>query len=174
MVRTDKGFTLIELMVVVAVLGVVAIIAMPNLNSWLRKSDYREAAQAALGAMHRARDRAINENTPYRVVIDLPGQRFSLQSGSYPGPTWPAPGDAEWTDFTRAVVVRGGAACDLTAETIYDVNYFPNGTTKDGFYEGTADEGRINLCFFAPDDLVTPRFQVAVDSPMTGRAFVRD
>jgi len=172
--KSEKGFTLMELMVVVGIIGVVAIIAMPNLASWLRKSDYREAAQAALGAMHRARDLAINRNTPYRVVIDLLGQRYSLQSGSYPGPTWPAPGNAEWTDFSRAVVVRGGAACDLTAEAEYDVNYFPNGTTKDGFYDGTADEGRINLCIFAPDDLVNPRFQVAVDTPMTGRAFVRD
>ena len=159
-----------ELMIVVGILAVVALFAMPNLAGWLRKSDYRQAAQETLRAMLQARDLAITRNIPYRVVIDLPGQRYSLQSGSYPGPTWPAPGDAEWNAFSSAVAVRGSDPatpadpCTIAADADYDVVYLPNGTAA----------GTINLCIMAQDDLVTPRFQVAVDTPMTGRAFVRD
>lgn len=43
--RNQKGFTLIELMIVVAIIGILAAIAIPNVLTYLKKSKTSEAKQ---------------------------------------------------------------------------------------------------------------------------------
>lgn len=50
MIRNSKGFTLIELMIVVAIVGILAAIAIPNFLNYQAKSQQAEA-KANLGAI---------------------------------------------------------------------------------------------------------------------------
>lgn len=62
--RTSEGFTLIELMIVVAIIGILAAIAYPSYLEHVRKSN-RAEAQAALMEAQQALERFYSVNGTY-------------------------------------------------------------------------------------------------------------
>lgn len=67
--NNTNGFTLLEVMVIVAVIGIVVAIAAPNFFSWLPNMRLREASQDLLSDMQRAKFEAIKRNR--NVVISF-------------------------------------------------------------------------------------------------------
>jgi type IV pilus assembly protein PilE len=63
-----SGFTLIELMIAVAVIGILAAIALPSYNSQIRKSR-RADAVASISAVQQAEERWRANNTTYTTNL---------------------------------------------------------------------------------------------------------
>ena len=72
--RQTAGFTLIEIMVVVAIIGIIMAIALPSYNEYMRKTR-RAAAGSCLTAMAQAMERhytvklAYNDTTPTAATL---------------------------------------------------------------------------------------------------------
>lgn len=62
---TCRGFTLIELMIVIAIIGILAAIAVPQYNDYLIKT-HRNMAQAGLVEVAQFLERVYTENNSYR------------------------------------------------------------------------------------------------------------
>jgi type IV fimbrial biogenesis protein FimT len=67
------GFTLTEMMIVVAVLGTMVMIALPNFRQMLRTWEVRAAADSAASGIMRARAEAVSRNVPVQFVMATTG-----------------------------------------------------------------------------------------------------
>ncbi len=69
--QKTKGFTLVELLVVVIIIGILAAIALPNLLSQVAKGRQSEAKNA-LGVINRAQQAYRAERSTFTVISNLP------------------------------------------------------------------------------------------------------
>jgi type IV pilus assembly protein PilE len=72
-IRGAKGFTLIELMIVVAIVGILAAVAYPSYTESVRRGD-RSAARAALLDAQQFMERYYAANSMYSVNADGTGK----------------------------------------------------------------------------------------------------
>ena len=57
-----RGFTLVELLVVVTVIGLVMMLGLPNISAWLQNTQIRNAAEATVAGLQIARGEALRRN----------------------------------------------------------------------------------------------------------------
>ncbi|HDQ03955.1 MAG TPA: prepilin-type N-terminal cleavage/methylation domain-containing protein [Deltaproteobacteria bacterium] len=76
----NKGFTLIELIVAVALLGISLAIAAPSFNNYRHKVNFREAARNFSSEIALYRQRAIAENIRYQIVISDANNNYIVQA----------------------------------------------------------------------------------------------
>jgi type IV fimbrial biogenesis protein FimT len=67
--RLARGFTLIELMIAVIILGLMIAFAMPSYSIWIQNTRIRSASESFLSGLQLARNEAVRRNSPVRFVV---------------------------------------------------------------------------------------------------------
>ena len=81
----EGGFTLIEVMIVVAIIGIASALAIPNYVQWKAQHDLREAVSEFSSELSLARVVAMNRNRQATVTIQLSGVGLIDVSGTAGG-----------------------------------------------------------------------------------------
>lgn len=76
--KTERGFSLIEIMVVIAIVAIAMTFAVPNIVGWRTKQRFLTAANDVHEAIKVARSCAIKENVAVRVQFDTANRRFTV------------------------------------------------------------------------------------------------
>jgi prepilin-type N-terminal cleavage/methylation domain-containing protein len=136
-----RGFTAVELIVVLAIVGIVAAVAIPALGRTLRRSQFRSAAREIQTSLLAARMRAVRRNLPASVLVvpatasapshvlqtieadtpaptptPQPAGQLAISSGSLVFLTLPASNKITFDGNGRRVAPAGAAAADIVVE----------------------------------------------------------
>lgn len=130
-----SGFTLLELMVVLAIAGVLAAIAIPAMSNFMRNSRITAAANDVMAALHFTRSEAIKRRQPVTLCTSANAQAAAPACANSPLLTgWIAFVDlnqSENVDAGEAILLQHEAMNpQITARSSLDrfrVTYLPNG-----------------------------------------------
>lgn len=78
----QKGFTLIEMVVTMAIVGIVTAIAIPNFSKWKEKHQINGQAQKVYFDLMLARTTAVKSNNDVRVTFDTTAHTYKIHEDS--------------------------------------------------------------------------------------------
>jgi prepilin-type N-terminal cleavage/methylation domain-containing protein len=76
--NNKKAFTLIELMIVIAIIGIIGLIAAPNLVTGLPKYRIKRAARDITSKIRAARSEAIKTSSPITIKFDTARNQYNI------------------------------------------------------------------------------------------------
>jgi type II secretion system protein H len=112
--RRQAGFTLVEIMLVVGIIGIMTAIATPMFLSYYQGAQLRVAAEEVVTFLNQGRQLAITQNGVICVHISPTAMHY--HQGSCAGTTWTGPG----TDAAGNIAVPAGITLLTTADPTFN------------------------------------------------------
>jgi len=145
-----RGFTLIEITIVLLIIAIGSVLAVPMMEAGFEAREVRRAARQIAATMHFCRGEAVGLGEPQELVIDPVGNKIHTT------------GWARWAVLTdRAVIedVQGGVPI---GDGRVQVLFFPNGSTSGA-----------EILLASRNHRMENRIRVALD-PLVGSIHVAD
>ena len=129
--RGDYGVTLIELVVVMAIIAVIGLCMAPAIGEWLDNFRIRQAAREIVSNLQYAKMKAISSRIEYRICFDLTNETYHLEKN-----------DGAWTqEGSKFHVPRGVDIASVTYNPPR-VKFDPDGTSSSGHVKLENEQGK--------------------------------
>ena len=146
----QSGVTLLELMVVLAIVAILVAISIPGFTSLVRSSRLSSATNELVSSLHLARSEAIKRNSRAVMCISATGTSCVASGGWHQGwlvfhdPNNNAALDAGETVILARQALQAGLRATSIGSTAKYISYAPGGGTKQ--ISGAWQGGTLTLC----------------------------
>ena len=137
--HNKTGFTLMELMIVIAILVVVSSIAVPSLTGWRNSAKLRDGASMLRVDLERTKLRAVKENNFVAVLFNAGGYTAFVDDGD-----WIKDGSEQLVCDRQ---LPAGVSIDLA-----DPDMFANNRTRFNARGRISNDGAITIVNIAGDE----------------------
>jgi prepilin-type N-terminal cleavage/methylation domain-containing protein len=170
--RNSRGYSVVEMLVVVAIIGILSLVTVPAFMNFQRRNAVRSALRSFTSDIRSYRQHAITKNAYVRVQFRGERDYVALQSRDF-GQTWRPlklgpvneGSDTRTLPETIAITANTYNDSDTTADGLRDIDFRPDGRVGDFDAVNAATAGTITLRTNWTDILNT----VAVDISTTGQ-----
>lgn len=115
----SRGFSLLELILVLVVLGLSSVLVLPSIDKGLRDQNVRRSALALAAAARELRSRAVYRGVPQQLILDVPQNSYLLAQ------------DRE-IHLPAEITIAGVNGGETLESGIHRFLFFPNGSTFGG------------------------------------------
>ena len=116
--KNSRGFSLLELVLVLMVLGLSGLIVLPNVEKGLRDRELRRSALALAAAARDLRSQALHKGMPQGLVLNVAENSYRI-----------ARNEVHFSSNVKIASVAGGEILDDGSRQFL---FFPNGSTFGG------------------------------------------
>ena len=120
--RRRAGVTLIELMLVVALLGIVAAVVTPRIGAGLTSARLDRAARVVYGDLQLAPQLAARQRKPVKIIFDVTNRKYTIVDRATPTTIYIARDLGSASEFKVSAI-----STDVVNNAL---EFFPNGITS--------------------------------------------
>ena len=129
--RQSRAFTLIELILVLALLVIITAIALPRMSGFIRGRALDSEARRLAALMHAGQSRAVSEGAPMMLWVDEKAGSYGLEAE-----TSGQDGDAKAEDLAvdatlQISVLNTGTGVATTFKNLPAIKFLPDGTVDE-------------------------------------------
>ena len=117
--KDKRGFTLIELVLVLLLIGVSMVIVLPNIGKGLQDREVRVSALGLAAVARDLRSRALFDGMPQELLLNLPQNSYLVAQSR----------EIQLPPDVKFASVDGGETIDRDIKKFY---FFPNGSSLGG------------------------------------------
>ena len=129
--KFSRGFTLIELILVLALLVIITSLAAPAMSNFIRGQALGSEARRMLALMHAGQSRAVSEGMPMVLWVDEKQGAYGLQAETAGKTGDPKAEDLALDGNLQIAVVNTGSAGTTKSGNLPAIRFLPDGTVDE-------------------------------------------
>ena len=122
-----KGFSLIELLIVVAIFGIISALGYPNIMKWYTKKQLQNDAHELFAVLKDAQQNSLLNKILYRISVNSDGKTISVETTDNPN----CSSQSLFQDKTKVLTLKNSKLKTPGPQT-----FSPNGCCVDQGYTG--------------------------------------